>query len=265
MKRAKLEPGTPDGMTPRTKREHLKQLVQEKGRWFRPLTDEERALGFLGWHERGHLPHCDYPGLVQLVTFRLADSTPASRRREWEHLLAIEDAREKRSRLEEYLDRGLGRCHLRDHRVAAVAENALRHVNGARHELLAWVVMPNHVHVLVHIWRTPLWKLVQNWKVHVENVVRRGRLVERREPPRRVSAADSGAPTPCPAVRAFWQREYWDTFMRDERQELVAIRYIENNPVKAGLCRTPEDWPFSSARFREAKTRKLVLPSSGMK
>jgi len=76
-------------MTPRTKREYLRGLVADKNRWSRPLTDEERALGFLGWHERGYLPHCDFPGLVQFVTFRLADSMPASRRGEWKHLLAI--------------------------------------------------------------------------------------------------------------------------------------------------------------------------------
>ena len=68
-------------MTPRTKREYLRELVADKKRWSCPLTDGERALGFLDWHERGYLPHCDFPGLVQFVTFRLADSSPALRRR----------------------------------------------------------------------------------------------------------------------------------------------------------------------------------------
>ena len=99
-------------MTPRTKREYLRELVADKNRWSdRKLTDEERALGFLGWHERGYLPHCDFPGLVQFVTFRLADSMPASRRGEWEHLLKIEEVRERRSKLEEYLDRRLRPDH----------------------------------------------------------------------------------------------------------------------------------------------------------
>jgi hypothetical protein len=46
--------------------------------------------------------------------------------------------------------------------------------------------------------------------------------------------------------------------MRDEGQERKAVRYIENNSVKAGMCRTPEDWPFSSARFRD-EYRELKL------
>lgn len=60
-----------------------------------------------------------------------------------------------------------------------------------------------------------------------------------------------------PALR--WEREYWDTFMRDEEQEKKAGRYIETNPVKAKLSRTAEDWEFSSARLRH-KYRRLVLP-----
>jgi hypothetical protein len=47
--------------------------------------------------------------------------------------------------------------------------------------------------------------------------------------------------------------------MRDEAQEKTAIRYIENNPVKAGLSTTKEQWPFSSARFRD-KFMRLTIP-----
>ena len=59
-------------MTPRAKREYLRELVAGKNRWARPLTDEECAHGFLGWHERGYLPRCDFPVLVQFVTFHLS-------------------------------------------------------------------------------------------------------------------------------------------------------------------------------------------------
>ncbi len=153
---------------PRAKREYLRELVEGKNRWSRPLTAEEESLGFLGWHERGYLPHCDFPGLVQFVTFRLIDSLPASRRAEWEHLLRIEDVSEKRTKLEEYLDRGHGACQLRDPRIARLVEEALLHFHDDRYELLAWCVMPNHVHVLVHVWQTPLSKLERSWKQFVQ-------------------------------------------------------------------------------------------------
>jgi type I restriction enzyme R subunit/putative DNA methylase len=171
-------------MTLRTKREHLRELVAGKNRWQRPLTAGEKALGFLGWHERGFLPHCDFPGLTQLVTFRLADSMPASRRAEWESLLKIEDNREKRKKLEEYLDRGLGDCLLRDKRVAKITEEALLHFNHRLYQMLAWCIMPNHVHVLAEVWQTRLWKMVRSWKQfaakHAERI-----LAERRPPARR--------------------------------------------------------------------------------
>ena len=249
-------------MTLQTKREYLHELVADKNRWSRPLTDAERALGFLGWHERGYLPHCDFPGLVQFVTFRLADSMPASRRGEWEHLLAIKDLREKRTKLEEYLDRGVGECWLREARITKLAEDALLFFHRQRYELLAWCVMPNHVHVLVHVWQTPLGKMVQSWKRYVATQAE-AYLSERRSPTRRDSANDTKAPARRAALQTLrWEREYWDTFMRDLEQEKKAIRYVENNPVKARLCQTPKDWPFSSARFRD-KFCQLVLPKSG--
>jgi hypothetical protein len=101
-------------MTSRTKGEYLRALVVEKNRWSRSLSEEEKSLGFLGWHERGYLPHCDCPGVIQFVTFRLADSMPASRSGEWQHFLMIEDAREKRTKLEAYLVRGVRQCWLRE-------------------------------------------------------------------------------------------------------------------------------------------------------
>ena len=138
-------------MKPQAKREYLRDLVAEKNRWSRQLTAEERALGFLGWHERDYLPHCDFPNLVQFVTFRLANSMPETLRGEWEQLLKIEDDREKRAKLEEYLDRGVGECHLSDPRIAMMAETALLFEHNKSYQMLAWCVMPNHVHVLVHV------------------------------------------------------------------------------------------------------------------
>ena len=236
---------------PKSKREHLRRLVAGKNEWDVPLPAEAKAKGFHGWHERGYLPHCDKPGLIQFVTFRLWDSLPVSRRSEWEHLLTTAErsdaprsgarsiaSREQQLKLEDYIDRGLGECFLRDPRVATLMETALRFHQGSRFELLAWVVMPNHVHVLLKVGDAPLSKIIQNWKSIV--AVKANKLLGR--------------------TGDFWQADYWDTYMRDEAQKIRAIHYIENNPVKAKLCRAPEEWPFSSARFRDPQTRELKLP-----
>ena len=83
---------------------------------------------------------------------------------------------------------------------------------------------------------------------------------ERRSLNRLVSGADANEPNRSSALQSFWQREYWDTFMRNEEQEKTAARYIESNPVKTKLCRAAEDWPFDSARFRDDYQR-LLIPS----
>src|SRR2546421_4200437 len=85
-------------------------------------TAVEREIGSKGWHTRGYLPHYDKPGVMQMLTFRLADAMPASRRHEWEALFQIEDQREKRTRLEAYLDFGYGACLLKSPRAAKAIE-----------------------------------------------------------------------------------------------------------------------------------------------
>jgi REP element-mobilizing transposase RayT len=207
----------------------LQKLVDGKQAWAVPLDEEAKGKGFLGWHQRGYLPHYDAPGVTQIVTMRLVDSLPASRRGEWEHLLRIENDRERRRRLETYLDRGLGECWLRQPAIATLAEGALRFFDGERYTLAAWVVMPNHVHLLVDVWETPLSELVKSWKGFV---AREANKVLGR----------SGA---------FWEREYLDTVVANEAHRQTAVRYIENNPAKAGLAREAKEWPWSSARFRD--------------
>ena len=46
---------------------------------------------------------------------------------------------------------------------------------------------------------------------------------------------------------AFWQREYFDRWIRSEKELSSAIYYVEQNPVSVGLVECPEEWPFSSA------------------
>src|SRR6516162_8862476 len=85
----------------------VRELVAGKRRWS-PPRGENTPPGFRGWHERGYLPHRDEPGLTQFVTFSLADSFPAHLRWEWQALLKVEDDRERRKQLEDYLDKGRG-------------------------------------------------------------------------------------------------------------------------------------------------------------
>src|SRR5262249_16877026 len=148
------------------------------------------------------------------------DGLPAARRAEWEALLRIEDDRQRRIKLEEYLDRGYGQCWLRQPAIARMTENALRHFDQQRYRLQAWVIMPNHVHVLLEVWQTPLARVLQSWK---RFIAREANKLLHRE-------------------GSFWKREYWDTYMRTEEQSVRAQGYIEQNPVKARLVADAKLW-----------------------
>ena len=183
-----------------------------------------------GWHSRGYLPHFDSPETLQFVTFRLVDSLPAE---------AIEKLRTAARSIttaerDAYLDAGSGACWLRRPEIAEIVEDALLHFDGERYRLIAWTIMPNHVHVLIELLgQHSLGLIVSSWKRFSARTA--NRVIGRSGP--------------------FWQDDYWDTYIRDERHFESTIGYIENNPVKAGLIDSPAEWPWSHLRHRASATK----------
>ncbi len=214
----------------------VRDLVQGKRSSSQALEKDEVERGFLGWHENGLLPHRDEPGLVQFVTFRLIDAFPVKLRTEWEALLKIEKDRQRRIELEAYLDRGRGECHLRRADIAAEVENSLLFRHEVQYELRAWVIMPNHVHVQFLVKDVPMWQLLDAWKGYTAKAA--NKILGRKG--------------------AFWQEGYWDTYMRDAAHEMRTRQYIENNPTKVKLVKSPKEWSWSSARMRDAYGRLCV-------
>ncbi len=186
-----------------------------------------------GWFSRGYFPHFDGECVTQHVCFHLFDSLPQHVMDKWrEELKSIPEKEaeiERRKRIQDFLDSGYGECFLRDDRLAEIVENALLHFDGERYALHAWCVMPNHAHTLF----TPeadfkMSKIAHSWKSFTANECNKvlGRAGK------------------------FWERDPFDRYIRNEQHYRNAIAYIENNPVKAGLCEKPEDWRWSSARRR---------------
>jgi REP-associated tyrosine transposase len=186
------------------------------------------------WRSRGYLPHFDQPRLVQFLTFRLHDAVPETVIESWKaelawaEKLAASELREVAlsKRISQYEDAGHGVCWLGDERIAALLENTLLQFDGQRYRLVAWCVMPNHVHAMIETsdgW--PVAKVVQSWKSYTAH--RANQILGR-----------SGA---------FWFREYFDRFIRDDRHFVSAVKYVEQNPVKAGLVDAQEAWRWSSA------------------
>lgn len=155
----------------------------------------------------------------------LNDSFPVHRRAEWEPLVQEPDHSQRRRKLEAWLDRGPGECWLHRSEIAALVKDTLCDKDGADYRLCAWVLMPNHVHLVVDVWDKPLVVLLNTWKGRTSRAA--NQFLRR-----------SGS---------FWQPGYFDTLIRDEAHQRRAVHYVEANPVKAGLTKEPADWPWSSA------------------
>ncbi len=207
----------------------IKKMVVSQRRSSQNPVREEQLKGFRGWHQRGYLAHRDEPGLTQFVTFRLADSFPAELREEWEKLFQLEDERERRLQLEAWLDLGKGACHLKHPSMADEMAKKLRESDGTLCRMLAWVVMPNHVHVLFGVTEVPMARLVKRWK----------------------GSTGRAANNMLGRTGPFWQTDYWDTYMRDPEHQERTVRYLRNNPVKAGLVKHWKHWPWLFIRGDE--------------
>jgi REP element-mobilizing transposase RayT len=179
-------------------------------------------------------------GASYFVTFRLVDSLPREVLLEFERQraealrLADQDSpgreeanREFQRRVERYLDQGAGECYLRRDDIAGMIAEALLFFHEKQYVLDHWVIMPNHVHLI--LWPMPnhtLSAILQSRKRHT---ARQANLLLGR------------------TGETFWQHESYDHWIRDDEEKARIRRYIRNNPVKARLCRAPEEWRWSSA------------------
>jgi len=208
------------------------------------------------WHSRGYIPHCDHESLIQHVTVHLADSLPKAAVERIEHTLSVlpesQHAVERRRRLHDWMDAGHGSCVLRDDEVARMVQDSFLHFDGIRYRLHAWVVMPNHFHILFQpMAGWSMSKIVASWKKFTARQVNE---IFKREGANR----EIGAPGKSP----LWHREYWDRYIRNEKHYRQAADYIHGNPVAAGLVSRPEGWKWSSAErlLPEKKPGSANLP-----
>jgi len=190
--------------------------------------------------KRARLPHWDCEHGVYFVTFNLFDAIPRDallRTREEaearvQHIRAVRGpltVAEKRAiddcirvKTGEILDAVHGSCLMRDGRVALVVANAMTHFDDQRYRLLAWCVMPNHVHAVFTLAASHrVDRIVHSWKSFTAH--RCNALLGREGD--------------------FWQNDYYDRLVRDARELRATIDYILANPAKAGL----RDWPFVAA------------------
>jgi len=127
-------------------------------------------------------------------------------------------------KVESYLNAGHGQCYLREAKIAEIVTKALNHFDGERYDLIAWAIMPNHVHAVLRPYQGfELAGLLHSWKSYTAN--KANELLGR-----------SGL---------FWQSEYYDHLIRDQEDFVHQVNYVLSNPVKAGLA----DWPWVGAKM----------------
>ena len=197
---------------------------------------------------RRNLPHYQPVDATFFVTFRLADSLPADtvarlkeeRVQEEKLLLKIKDekVREKKiadqrkryfSKFDKMLDNAvIDRSWLNDERVARMVAEALCFRDKKVYDLLAYCIMPNHVHMVFTGERsgTSLYKILQSLKAHT---AREANKILRQK-------------------GAFWQHESYDHVVRDGKELERIIAYVLHNPVKAGMVSNWEEWKWSYCR-----------------
>lgn len=178
---------------------------------------------------RRRLPHWQPEGVPIFLTWRLYGSLPRS---PWQGRSKTCPTGLTEGRRFLLMDRELdaacsGPMFLKNpHVAAAVAETLLTAgKEWTLYDLFAWVIMSNHVHVLLQPHK-PLRRITHAVK---STSARRANFILGR------------------AALWFWQDESYDHWVRDGREFERIVQYIEWNPVRAGLVERVEQWPWSSA------------------
>lgn len=175
-------------------------------------------------NDKGLLPHWNQSGKIQYITFRLVDSLPQSRLSELKQLKekflknnplpwdydTLQKYWKTVSPFEsELLDAGYGQCILKNADIRRIVSDSLSHFNGMRYDLLAYVIMPNHVHILLLIYDgEQIENIMHSLKSFTSKMINR-------------KTGQSGS---------VWMREYFDRIVRTKQHLRHCIDYIKENP-----------------------------------
>jgi len=199
---------------------------------------------------RRNLPHWHPSGVSIFLTWRLDGSLPLDviekltvmrrRLRDRTRKVLQEDRlveyKKLFARVDTILDRASsGPLWLGDKRIAELVQDALVNRYAGLYFLWAYVVMANHIHVLLR---------PKNHEISISTITKNLKGYSSREANRLLKHTG----------QRFWQDESFDHWSRNPSEFARIVKYIENNPVKAGLVREPEQWEWSSAAERKRRS-----------
>ena len=181
---------------------------------------------------RGLLPHWEVVDGHYFVTLRLANSLPHKVAKELCAILSetskddsTEAARQYFSKIEHWLDSNHGERLLENAEIAAQLISTANHYQKQGYwDIYAMVVMPTHIHLIFCCGSLNLANVMRRYKKYTAREINR---IMHREGKR------------------VWQREWFDHWSRSAQEDKKIISYIRNNPVKAGLVKNPDDWPWT--------------------
>ncbi|HMO38571.1 MAG TPA: hypothetical protein PKC76_02405 [Saprospiraceae bacterium] len=208
---------------------------------------------------KNRLPHLAPIGATFFVTFRLADSLPTNiiqklstefeqkcQALKAQNIPNLPDRiREERKRyfgkFEHQLDTKIyGSCYLAHPEIATIVADRMQQYNGQLYQLHAYCIMPNHVHLLMDT----MEQLKVSEDVYLEDAPLN--YVQLNEIMRLIKGGSARlANQALGREGAFWMKDSYDHYVRNEREWGNIIRYILNNPVNAGLVNDWQAWPFS--------------------
>jgi len=191
-----------------------------------------RELFTVAYYER-NLPHWHPSGAAIFLTWRLYGSLPTPFSPQAPESTARETFTQPFRRIDAALDRALrGPVWMKEEAIAACVTAIIERGAAELHQyrLHAFVVMANHVHLLINPLR-PIGRLTNSLKGSSAREC--NRLLQR-----------TGA--------HFWQDESFDHWVRTTIEFERILAYIEQNPVAAQLVKAPEHWPWSSASRKSA-------------
>ncbi|MCB0653895.1 MAG: hypothetical protein KDC85_21640 [Saprospiraceae bacterium] len=214
---------------------------------------------------RHNLPHLQPIGAAFFVTFRLKDSIPRAKLSELKQafeakkktLLRENTVSAKQELMEHHHrfflaydklleDVRTGPHYLKDPKIALMVTSQLHRFDGELYDLVAYCIMSNHVHILIDTSlqipeEQDLFNFEQMDFEPLERIMKRIKGASARYANLELDRAGS----------TFWQKESYDRFIRNEMEFDNVIGYILNNPVKAGIVKKWDDFPFTFYKYTQ--------------
>jgi REP element-mobilizing transposase RayT len=174
---------------------------------------------------RRKLPHIVPANTVFFITYRIAGSLPLSIINKYQIDKKTKEIPPKYFEIiEDYLD--TQKAILTKKEIAKIIEESLWYYNDKYYKLIAFCIMPNHVHLLINTNNFPYKNLFSIMKLI--------KGVSSNKINKRIGKKGQ-----------FWQHESYDRMVRDRNELGNIIDYILNNPVKAKLVNNWKEWNYT--------------------